>query len=194
MSKEVSGTLGFIIPPNNSTQKLLTSLVHKHSQKKDRIPTPFHLSLYHGQLKNLPVEVAKKLLADVSYLINKNYSLNSVEPYGDKFLFWNVEKPHKYLQKAHETIVDTLSRYVDKEKVGLALKEGLKLSSKELSNMEKYSHPLVKDLFLPHFTILFRESGVTKTGNEKHEARVEEIQFAEIGSHSKIRRVILTSP
>src|SRR3989344_346699 len=193
MSKEFTGILGIVVIPDSETQKILVELSKKHSQEGDPLPSPHHLSLYHGHFKNVPEDVARQLLQQISAFLGTNYSLNQIEPYGGKFLFWNVEKPYPQLQHAHEVAVESLSLFVDREKVGLALKEGLKMTQQETENLKKYSYPLVKEIFMPHFALLYRESGQKTTGNRQHTARITEVQFVEIGGYSKINQVLFTS-
>ncbi len=193
MGKKYSGTLGFVIIPDPETEELLRKLSEKYSQEGDILPNPHHLSLYHGHIKNVPESVAADLTEQMSFLLGTTYSLNQIEPYGRKFLFWNVEKSYPQLQRAHETVVERLSPFVDQEKVGLALKEGLNMSKQETDNLKKYSYPLVKDLFLPHYALLYRERGVDNIDSRQHQARITEVQFVEIGGFSKINQVFLNS-
>jgi len=193
MSKEFTGILGIVVIPDSQTQKILVELSKKHSQEGDALPSPYHLSLYHGHFKNVPEDVARQLLQQISSFLGTNYSLNQIEPYGGKFLFWNVEKPYPQLQHAHEVAVESLSPFVDQEKVGLALKEGLAMSRQETDNLKKYSYPLVKSLFMPHYALLYRERGIDASGNRRHTAKILEVQFVEIGGYSKINQVILSS-
>jgi len=193
MSKEFTGILGIVVIPDSETQKILVELSKKHSQEGDPLPSPHHLSLYHGHFKNVPEDVARQLLQQISAFLGTNYSLNQIEPYGGKFLFWNVEKPYPQLQHAHEVAVESLSLFVDREKVGLALKEGLKMTQQETENLKKYSYPLVKELFMPHYALLYRESGIDSKGSKLHQARITEIQFVEIAGFSKINRVLLSA-
>ncbi|MBI2066335.1 hypothetical protein HYT60_02435, partial [Candidatus Woesebacteria bacterium] len=137
--------------------------------------------------------VAKQLLEQISTLLGMEYSLGPIEPYGGKFLFWNVKKPYSQLQSAHEAVIQRLSPFVDQEKVGLALKEGLRMTQQETENLKKYSYPLVKKLFMPHYALLYRESGVDSVGSRLYQARITEVQFVEIGGYSKINQVFLDS-
>lgn len=193
MSKEFSGTLGFVIIPDSETQKILVELTQKHSQEGDTVPSPYHLSLYHGHFRNVPESIVADLIEQMSFLLGTTYSLDQIEPYGEKFLFWNLAKPYRQLQRAHETIVERLSPFVDQEKVGLALKEDLTMSKQETDNLKKYSYPLVKGLFIPHYALLYRESGIGSTDSKQHQARITEVQFVEIGGYSKINQVFLSS-
>ena len=193
MGKEYFGTLGFVIIPDPETKKALHQLTEKYSQEGDVLPEPYHLSLYHGHFKKVPEQVAADLIEQISSLLGTEYVLDKVEPYGGKFLFWNVEKPYLDLQRAHETVVEILSPFVDQEKVGLALKEGLKMTQQETDNLKKYSYPLVKELFMPHYALLYRKSGVDSTGSRHHQARITQVQFVEIGGYSKINQVFLSS-
>ena len=193
MGKEFSGILGIVIVPDTETEKVLEQLSQEYCREGDVLPSPYHLSLYHGHFKNVPEDVARQLLQQISSLVGTNYSLNQIEPYGGKFLFWNVEKPYPQLQHAHEVAVESLLPFVDREKVGLALKEGLKMTQQETENLKKYSYPLVKEIFMPHFALLYRESGQKTTGNRQHTARITEVQFVEIGGYSKINQVLFTS-
>lgn len=193
MGKEYSGTLGFVIVPDAETKRALEQLSQQYSQEGDVLPNPYHLSLYHGHFKNVPEEVARQLLHEISTLLSTEYSLDPIEPYGGRFLFWNVENPYRQLQRAHEVVIEKLFPYVDEEKVGLALREGLRMSEQEKQNLRKYSHPLVKELFMPHYSLFYRQSGIEETGQRKHKAKVLEIQFVEIGEYSKINQVFLSS-
>jgi len=193
MGKEYSGTLGFVIVPDTNTKKALHQLTEKYSQEGGVVPDPYHFSLYHGHFKKVPEEVVTELTEQISSLLGTEYTLDKIEPYGGKFLFWNVEKPFPGLQRAHETLVETLSPFVDKEKVGLALKEGLKMTPQETENLRRYSYPLVKESFMPHYALLYRKSGVDRTGSRHHQARIAQVQFVEIGGYSKINQVFLTS-
>ena len=193
MGKEYSGTLGFVIVPDTETEKVLHQLTEKYSQEGDVIPNPYHLSLYHGHFKDVPEKVATELIEQISSLLGEEYSLNPIEPYGGKFLFWEVEEPHAELQHTHDSVIERLAPFVDQEKVGLALKEGLKMTKQETENLRRYSYPLVKELFMPHYALLYRESGLEATGNTQHTARILEVQFVEIGGFSKISQVFLSS-
>ncbi|MCH7640920.1 hypothetical protein IID22_01805 [Patescibacteria group bacterium] len=193
MSKKLSGTLGIVLVPDPETEKVLRGLTEKYSKEGDILPEPYHLSLYHGNFKNFPEEGVAALIEQVSFLPGTDYELNQIEPYGGKFLFWNVEKPYPNLQRAHETAVETLSPFVDQEKAGLALKEGLKMTQQEIENLRRYSYPLVKELFMPHYSLLYRKGGVENTGSRHHQARITQVQFVEIGGYSKISQVFLSS-
>ena len=50
-----------------------------------------------------------------------------------------------------------------------------------------------KELFMPHFALLYREDGLENNGNRQHTARILEVQFVEIGGYSKINQVFLSS-
>ena len=192
MGKEYFGTLGFVIIPDPETKKALHQLTEKYSQEGDVLPEPYHLSLYHGHFKKVPEEVVTELTEQISSLLGTEYTLDQVEPYGGKFLFWNVEKPYPKLQQAHDTAIERLTPFVDQEKVGLALKEGLKMTQQEIDNLKKYSYPLVKELFMPHYALLYRKSGLQTTGKKQHTAKILEVQFVEIVGFSKINQVFLS--
>lgn len=187
--KKYTGLLGFVILPDNKTKEVLKELSKKYSLKDDVLPQPHHLSLYHGNLLNFPDDKVRKLLQQLKFLFGNKYVLKQIEPYGEKFLFWDVSKPFLGLQRAHESIVKVIAQYVDHEKTGIALKEELKIPEKELSNIKRYSHPLVKDLFRPHYSLLYRKKDVKNKNNKEHVGIVKEIQFVEIGGFSKINRV-----
>jgi|SRR3989344_3427204 len=193
MGKEYSGTLGFVIVPDPETKRTLEQLSQQYLQEGDVLPNPYHLSLYHGHFWNVPEETAQQLLQQISTLLGTEYFLGPIEPYGGRFLFWNVEKPYPELAKTHEAVIEKLSPFVDQERVGLALKEGLKMSPQEIDNLKRYSYPLVKKLFMPHYALLYREKGVNTSGNRRHTAKITEVQFVEIGGYSKINQVFLSS-
>jgi len=193
MSKEYSGSLGFVVLPDPETKKVLEELSLLYSREGDILPDPYHLSLYHGHFRNIPEELTKQLLQQISFLLGSEYSLDTIQPYGGKFLFWNVKKAYPQLQQAHESTIEKLSPFIDREKIGLALKEKLKMTQPERNNLEKYSYPLVKELFMPHYTLLYRESGVDISGNKNQRAKIKNIQFVQIAGYSRVKNVILSS-
>ncbi|MCH7730391.1 hypothetical protein IID21_02545 [Patescibacteria group bacterium] len=66
------------------------------------------------------------------------------------------------------------------------------MTQQEIDNLKKYSYPLVKELFMPHYALLYRKSGLQTTGKKQHTAKILEVQFVEIVGFSKINQVFLS--
>ena len=160
-----NGSYGIVVMPDSETVNLCYSLVKENFPNtwEYLLSPPFlpHLTLYHSRFSILPHSFVKELIKKLSeMLIGKMYTLDTFSSYGEKFIFWNINKEaisssnYDLLLQAHE-IALTLSSFIDQNAKKRSTEEKLTLSHQEQLYAEQYNHPLVKELYQPHITLAY---------------------------------------
>lgn len=147
-------------------------------------------------MKEVPFEFAyekKKKLT--SLLSGLTFNLSSLECFGGKFVFWNIEPigpSYNVILEGHKEALK-LAEYLDRTASKRADEEGLSLTEQERENVELFNHPLVRDLYTPHITLAYDEktSEVLTTGEtENFTMTIQSVEFAEIGYPGIVLEVV----
>ena len=185
-----SGTLGWVIIPDEETKKLASELASKFNNNSEyQVSTP-HITLYHASLNRVPESLVVLTIDRLSPIVGSKFTLGEIAAYGNKFLFWDVSKPFAEIRRAHNQVLGDFSTYLSKEHSAAAQKEELALSDEELENLEDYGRPLVRTLFRPHITLLYNSRGVDLKDHKNWQASIENVQFVEMGEYGSIKRVL----
>src|SRR3989344_1913145 len=110
-----------------------------------------HITLYHSNLTDVPVDRAEQILDDVVRALPVDIRLFSIATFGGKFVFWDVVCTPE-LEKLHATAL-RLGEYFAPAGEQQADKERIVLSPAEEENVLSYGHPLVRDRWRPHITL-----------------------------------------
>lgn len=198
----LSGPLGLVIIPDQQTIdrafKLAAEILPPGSEYILHPGSLPHLTLYHGKLRDVPVEEIALIVHDLRQsLVGHNFHLGKIVGFGGKFVFWNVNQDQaldsKVLSSAHEKAL-SLARFLDRASVPKATsEEGLSLSDAELENVRLFGHPFVRQLYTPHITLGFHR-GVAQTipANSMREVRftVASVELVYIGYPGRVENVI----
>lgn len=188
---EFNGSYGFVIKPDPLTIQKAKSLAKQMSPSAEYQTIFPHVTLFHAQLESLPLKDIKEILSELVKYEGINLTFNSIEIFGDKFLFWNIEKTDQLLSMHRQAL--GIAKYLNKDTVAKAKEEGLKMTTEELENIKRYGHPLVLDRFTPHITLAYDSRGIKLPKNTKPQSwnmKVEKIVFAEIGKYGSVQRTI----
>ena len=151
-----------------------------------------HISLYHANLCKLDLTSAQRILKQIKAIANFTLSLSSIQVFGGKFIFWNVENASD-MRAMHE-IALTLSKYMDKSLIQRSEKEALAMSPKKLDNIKQYGYPLVRSEFLPHITIGYNKAGILDQSiiakQINQDATIKTVKLARIGEYGSISATI----
>lgn len=195
---KLSGPYGLVVLPDAET----CAIAKKESA--NRMPNKAaysleneqpHLTLYHGNIINMPLFEALQVRQDVAKILQgSEIELYDIEVYADKFLFWNAEhRPleESPLQKAHYLAAGVLSSYLNREAEPSAQKEKLKLTDAEEKNVAEFGHPLVGDLYKPHITLGYDRRGIKNVeGNYLRYMIADRIALVKMGDHGRIEKVV----
>lgn len=158
---------------------------------------PPHLTLYHAQLKDVPEEVVRELLA----LINNNLpfrrvTLSEVTTFAEKFVFWDKQGVHHLLTSAHYCALEALSPYYNPSETQQAAKEGLELPADQQENVRRYGHPLVKGLWRPHITVAYNPEGYPNFKKRMVSVRgtFTAVAFVEVGEYGTVKQILMREP
>ena len=198
----LTGAFGIVIVPDNDTQERSRALAAELLEgRAEFVLSPRdlpHLTLYHAKVAGLPstelVERARRLEDRLGGLRLRLQRLGFA---GGNFLFWDVDwntDREGRLRDAHEEALQ-LSHYLDRSAPPKATsEEGLQLTPPELSNVEAYGHPLVRDLYRPHITLGFmrglENSLALPRTEEEWTVQVSEVRAAEIGFPGRVERLL----
>ena len=188
--KHYSGALGWVIIPDEETQRITRELASKFNHKSEYLVSAAHITLYRASLSRVPEGLVTSTIHQLSPIVGSNFTLGEIATYGNRFLFWNLSKPFAEIRKAHNLVLGEYSSYLSKEGTALAQKEELALSGEESENLKDYGHPLVRSLFRPHITLLYNSSGLNLKSYKPWQASIEDIQFVEIGEYGSIKGVL----
>ncbi len=187
-----TGSYGIVIEPDIRTKikaRVLATFLTPHAGYL--VETP-HITLYHAKFTDLPIDEVKRVLEEINYLQSLWFTLRELQIFGEKFLFWNIEKDD-LIQKAHEKTL-LLSKYRNKKAIAKALEEKLTLTKQEIDNLNKYGHPLTDSLYLPHITLAYDQGGIMLNPEEisftEHSMQVHKIHFVEIGLYGSVKNII----
>jgi 2'-5' RNA ligase len=188
--REFNGSYGFVLLPDKATAERARQLADElapSAEYKVQIP---HITLYHGNLRALPLEKVQELMFFLEPMQGEILGLQGTSIYGGKFLFWDINVTDN-LQNAHEVALE-LSKYVDTEGDISALSEDLDMTEEEFQNAYFYGHPLVKNLYAPHITLAYDSQGLSlpaKRSDEYFAMTVSTFAFAEIGEQGRINKL-----
>lgn len=192
-SSYCTGYFGCVIIPDEKTRELAKKLSRGVSVKAEYFVDKPHITLYHTKFTDVSEKVIKITLDKLSFLIGKPFTLDRISPYGEKFLFWDIAKPYKNIQRAHELVVRSFLKFHKKEGLALAKKEGLRMSTKERGYAEKYGYPLVHELFRPHIALLYSSSGIEYKGTQIFKGEIKKVQFIQEGKYGSIKEVLYST-
>jgi 2'-5' RNA ligase len=189
--KSFSGGYGFVAVPDYETiEKCYAFTKEKFPEDWEYLISPKylpHITLYHSKMREVPEEFALEMRDNLaSSLVGLNFTLNALECFGAKFIFWNVTpsgSSYERLIKCHQEALQ-LAKYLDKTASKRAEEEGLVLTDREKENVELFNHPLVRDLYMPHITLAYDERAIgflQKGESENFTMTIEKVEFAEIG-------------
>lgn len=153
-----TGPYCVVILPDADTAKRAEELTRKLAPHAKFQADIFHITLFQGQVDNLPIAEVKKLLEQLSVLQGQQFQLGKLEVFSGQYLFWDMENTLG-LQAAHEQALE-LARYVNREKIKIMPHQGLSLDAGQRDNAEKYGFPLSGDSFLPHITLAADPDGI----------------------------------
>lgn len=188
-----SGPLGWVIIPDRETQDVSRTLAQDFNSDSEYLVSTAHITLYHANLANVPLRLIEETSRTLSGSIGKQFSLDEILPYGDKFLFWDVSTPSTEIQNVHKLILGNYQQYLSKDEVAAAKEEELDLTRHEMKNLELYGHPLVFELYRPHITLLYNSSGVNLKSRKNWGASIQNIQFVEMGNYGSVKKVLSTT-
>jgi hypothetical protein len=194
---QFTGNYGLIILPDKRTVQKAYEIAHatlpdnaEFILSRGLLP---HITLYHANLKSLPIFHARQILIKLSInLKGRTLTLNRTAPFKDFFFFWYTSKETaEALQESHEESL-SISRFRDTQKQNDDVSKGrILLNSQELFNVEHYGHPWVGDLFCPHITLGYGiDSMRAKELDGSWLMTVEEVVFARIDLPARIGEII----
>lgn len=185
----VSGHLGWVLVPDKETTRQSQKIARELNENANYLVNRAHVSLFHGNFKQIPEKFVKETLEVISDLKGQSFALENISSYGDRFLFWDVKKPYTQIQKAHNYIVRLYSRYISKAKTQ-AEKENLSVNKKQSVNLKKFGYPLVFDQYRPHVTLLYKSGKINTKSKKPWKFYVEDVNFVEIGNFGTIKKVL----
>ena len=187
-----SGAYGFVIQPDQKTQVEAENLAKRLAPSAEFLVQNPHITLFYAKFENLPKDVVEKTLLELKANERVNLSLNTLQVYGERFIFWNIEDKDK-LRNAHEKALET-AKFLNQVEIANAIEEGLKLTQKEQDNIRRFGHPLVLNDYLPHITLAYDGNGIvlsSQKNSEPWEMKIDKIHFAEMGPYGSVRKIIL---
>ena len=198
--KSYSGGYGFVAFPDKSTIEKCYAFARDNFPKDCEyiLAPPYlpHITLYHSRMKEVPIEFASQIKGKLTQsLKGLTFNLSSLECFGAKFIFWNIEpfgSSYETILKCHKEAL-SLAFYLDRTATKRATEEGLTLTDQERENVELFNHPLVRDLYTPHITLAYdqRAPEFFKFGTtEKFSMTIESVEFAEIGHPGVVVNII----
>ncbi|HSR89481.1 MAG TPA: 2'-5' RNA ligase family protein [Candidatus Udaeobacter sp.] len=191
MNESFSGFYGLVILPDAVTVERVRSLVKQLAPKVEFQTEIPHVTLFQGQMKDLPVAEVKKLLKKLESLRGKQFNLDKLEIFAGEYLFWDVKNTVE-LQKAHEVALDMV-KYVNPDRLKLAPHASLNLTDKQMESVKKYGHPLSGSAYLPHITIAADSKSFSlPAGFTELPGRftVDSVQFSEMGKNGRVENLI----
>lgn len=184
-----TGNYGLVIIPDERTKTQAVEMANRLSPNAEYKVSEPHITLYFGQIKALPIEEVKNILENIKKIKNLTLVLNTLQIYGEKFLFWNVQQ-NDQIQRAHENAL-SLANYTNPDMTPSAIKEGLVLTPEEEDNIKNFGQPRVKSLYLPHITLAYNRTGLLLPMKEhKWSMMAEDVVFAEMGDLGKVKKII----
>jgi hypothetical protein len=150
-----------------------------------------HISLYHGPVKDLPLEEVHHLMFYISDMLPIPISLTKLSQFGGKFLFWDVENLSK-LRPAH-FIALHMAKYYDEQQESASVKEQLDLTPNQQRNLLKLGHPLVGTDYRPHITVGYFHHPLRNDEPLTLEAirgQAQTVAFVQIGENGVIDRIL----
>lgn len=186
-----NGSYGFVIRPDSETQQMAESLANRLFPDAEYKTTVPHITLYHGRVENLPIEAVRAILSRLKENNGKDIDLKQIEIYGGKFAFWNSEVVSD-LRLMHEQALG-MAEYLDSGAAQRAVEERLNLTEKELSNVKKFGHPLVGELYKPHITLAYDNKGLKLAAEkfiEPWKTKIDDVLFTEMGKYGSVVNVI----
>ncbi len=193
IKEKYNGSYGIVIKPDISTGEQSLRLANELTPNAEYKVTVPHLTLYHGNISNLPLDKVQEILRSTQEMLRDNiHDLRDIQVFGGKFVFWDVIK-NKSMRQAHDIALG-LSKFLDREKLARALQEGLNLTEEQRLNMEQFGHPLVGDLYRPHITLSYDSQGIVLPEDVQScdwRMNVNNVHFAEIGKYGSVAKIIL---
>jgi hypothetical protein len=187
-----TGLYGLVLLPDEKTRNHALQLAHINREKSHldlggrHEP---HLTLYHAKLAGVPSSVVNEYLDTLAASLPMPLTFTRIARFGGTFLFWDIERTEQ-LMGAHEFALG-LSQYFDASGSQPLDKEKVTLSPEESSNVKKFGHPLVHDLWRPHITIGFFPDGISEENHpEVFEGGVTDVAFARMGEAGTIAEIV----
>jgi 2'-5' RNA ligase len=196
-----SGPLGLVIVPDQATIERAYTIAEEIMPKgahyvlgPGSLP---HLTLYHGNLADVPGPVASETLKGLrSNLVGQRFTLKNIVAFGGNFIFWNVDCSScncDVLQVSHNMALN-LAQYLDRSTVARAVSdERLSLKEAELENVRRFGHPLVRSLYMPHITIGFDRGlseQVAPNMKFKWSMEVASVELVKVGHPGRVEEII----
>lgn len=197
----LSGALGLVIVPDQKTIErayaLAGELMPRDAHYVLRSESLPHLTLYHGRLVDLPGPSAAEILGQIRVaLVGQKLTLSRIVTFGGKFVFWNVDSSrcdYHVLQAAHEKALE-FAQYLDRSTVARAVsEEALSLTDTEQSNVQRFGHPLVGALYMPHVTLGFHHGISDYVATDitcEWQMQVVSVELVKVGHPGRVEEII----
>lgn len=193
-TKTYTGQFGLVFSLDHTTKDAAKIINSRYKGENlinfaDGIQEP-HITLYHSKLESIPESVIENCMGLLVKCLPLSFSLNKIEPYGGKFLFWNIQKTAE-LSNAHALALSNLSPYFVSIGEQQADREKISLSQEEQDNVRRFGHPLVGSLWQPHITLGYFPNGVSlESCPEFLNGIITEVMFVRIGEAGTIEEII----
>ena len=152
LAPTLGGSHGILLLPDDDTRDACHELATRIlPSEAEFIADHSHITLYHGYLKEAPTERILNSVDRLEHLVGANFDLNSVELFGGKFVFYNLTFDDR-IGDAHRQALG-MAEFLDQDVVARSVSEGLELTPDQQSSLERYGHPLVGELYIPHITL-----------------------------------------
>lgn len=192
--KYFTGRFGVVLLLDTATKSAVRKVAHLFEEGNSihfgNKSAESHLTLYHSKFEGVPENVVEKCLGDITRRLPVSFNLFKIVPYGEKFLFWNIEKTAQ-LTKMHMHALASLSPYFIATGTQQADREKLTLSDREWSNVRAFGHPLVGHAWQPHVTLgYFPNSTALAKKRKRFKGVANRVAFVQIGDAGSIRDII----
>ena len=153
-----------------------------------------HITLFQAFLSRAPFSALNAIVRDLRWSIGTIIHLNRLTVFGDKYLFWHVERS-MHLQEMHR-IASRASEYFRSGKRLAGKSDQGELSTDHLNNLARFGYPLFGDSFLPHITLGFREAGLDNNRlnlcSLAAQGMIEAVELVKIGPFGEPEAVYTT--